>query len=222
MVRLCQCIRIGSDLLIKCTQVSSCCASCMYIGTVFWTNFCIHRAAGYQLLRTIGLFIRCIRISNLASADSCAPGIFVGCLGFSKSLLCSILINKRIAVGINFNGAIVILPIYRIGSQICTDIAGIFFSILLQLFHDDDIVVILAVGDFDKAVVVSRGIRSFLLYFRRLCIIISCSINLILFRIAFFIGQGFPFIGITGFITSIMTKSYCSRLISCSLISQSR
>ena len=98
-------------------------------------------------------------------------------------------------------------------SQVVSNIAGIFFSILLQLFHDDNVVVILTVSNFDKAVVVSVCIRRRSYRSGNLRIIVGCMICICLA-----IGPLFPCDSITRYISSIMAKRNRAFLISCGLI----
>lgn len=87
----------------------------------------------------------------------------------------------------------------------------------LQLFHDDDIVVINTIGNFDKTVVVSIFICRRSYRFRSFGIIISRSISIDLT-----FGQFVPFDGIAGDIACIMAESNGIRFIRRSLIADGR
>ena len=195
MVLVAQLSRIGCNLLIQSREVRSCGIFRLDIGTICCrTNFCIHRAAGYQLLRTIGLFIRYIRISNLAGADSYTPSIFT-------SLLCGLSLCFY-SITLVFNGVVTLIKLH-----VTVLISLIDFDILahigriLQLLHDNSIVIFNTISRFDETVV-SSGLVFIFCYSRCLGIIIARSISIDLT-----VRQMFPFDGITGHIPSIMTKS---------------
>ena len=116
--------------------------------------------------------------------------------------------------------------------------AGIDFQIILsfvQLFHDDDVVGILAIGDFNETVVSSFIIR-FFCNCRGLAVIIPCTIRI--FQSIVFSFSDFLIVSIIIFsilfrrflwpscrriicISSIMTKRNRACFISCSLIANS-
>ena len=111
---------------------------------------------------------------------------------------------------------------FRVISIFCRDIINfdapasinlqIIFSII-QLFHDDNVVVINTVGNFDKAVVVSIFICRRSYRIGNLRIIVGCMICICLA-----IGPLFPCDSITRYISSIMAKRNRAFFISCGLI----
>ena len=92
----------------------------------------------------------------------------------------------------------------------------IIFSII-QLFHDDNVVVILTVGNFDKAVVSSRRVLILGYRFWGLRIVVGRAIGIDLIR-----RQLFPLDGIAGDIACIMAESNGICFIRRSLIADGR
>ena len=134
----------------------------------------VHLAAGYQLLRAICFRIIRIRfrgISNLACTDCFAPRILAGLLCCFSLCLYSITITRV------FNGIVVFIKFYVsiFIRLIDFDFAAHIRSIL-QLFHDNSIMVFNAVSCFDKAVVVGRLIRLFFRSNRSLSVIVPRTI----------------------------------------------
>ena len=115
---------------------------------------------------------------------------------------------------------------FRVISIFCRDIINvdaptginlqIIFSIV-QLFHDDDIMVIHTIGDFDETVVGSLRIRVLGYGFRSLRIVVGRVIGIDLT-----IRQLFPLDGIAGDIAYIMAESNGIRFIRRSLIADGR
>ena len=200
MVLIAQLSRIGCNLLIQSREVRSCGIFRLDIGTICCrTNFCIHRAAGYQLLRAICFRIIRIRfrgISNLACTDCFTPRILAGLLCCFSPCFYIITITRV------FNGVVTLIKLH-----VTVLISLIDFDILahigriLQLLHDNSIVIFNTISCFDETVV-SSGLVFIFCYSRCLGIIIARSISIDLT-----VRQLFPFDGITGHIPSIMTKS---------------
>ena len=202
-------ICIGFDLCIKSTQVLS--GGVVYFNVILragWLIIVIERTACYQLVGSRSIRRRGVcTCSERTCTKSLAPVVFATVLG----RCCSILVLDRLFVLIKLYIAICIR---LIDFDVVTNVGCIFFSVLLQLFHDDNVVVINTVGYFDEAVIIRRCIGIFLLYrFRRLCIVICCTIVGICLISIFIFWQLFPFISITGFITCIMAKRNRSRFI---------
>ena len=101
--------------------------------------------------------------------------------------------------------------------QIGTNIQRIRLGVIFQLFHDDDVVIIFAVGDFDETVVGSLRIRVLGYGFRSLRIVVSRAIGIYLAVHALL-----PLDSIAGDITCIMTKCNCACFISRGLIANGR
>ena len=197
MVRLCQCICIGFDLCIKGTQILAGRISIFNIVLrASWFIIVEKRFARYQLVGS-----RCIRslvgctCSERTCTKSQAPDVFAVFLSLFFGCLSGLLVKNIFTAGS-------ILRINRIYCNVVPNIAGIFCCILLQLFHNDDIMVILAISDFDEAVVGSLRIRVLGYGFRNLRIVIGRAIS-----IGLTLRQLFPIDGIAGGITCIMTKS---------------
>ena len=169
MVLIAQLSRIGCNLLIQSREVRSCGIFRLDIGTICCrTNFCIHRAAGYQLLRAICFRIIRIRfrgISNLACTDCFTPRILAGLLCCFSPCFYSITITRV------FNGVVVFIKLYvSIFIRLIDFDLTAHIRSILQLFHDNSIMVFNAVSCFNKAVVVGgripavlRGFISFIM-----------------------------------------------------------
>ena len=209
MVLIIQLGCIFCNLGIQSTQVLACRLVQLNISAISIRFIVVvQRLAGDQLIR-VGSCSR--RRHILCLCSKCfAPGVFTIILSFR----CSRFIYTRILIITKLNIAVFIR---LIDFDVISDIAGIFFSILLQLFHDDHIVIFNTVGNFDKAVVGSGIIGCSSYRFRSLGIIVGRSI-----RIGLTDGQLFPFDGITGHIPSIMTKSNGVCFIGRGLIADSR
>ena len=114
----------------------------------------VHLAAGYQLLRAICFRIIRVRfrgISNLACTDCFAPRILAGLLCCFSLCFYSITITRV------FNGVVVFIKLY-----VSFFIRLIDFDLtahtrsILQLFHDNSIMIFNAVCRFDEAIIFSR------------------------------------------------------------------
>ena len=167
------------------------------------------------------------RICNLTGTDSRAPSVFIGCTSCFLGIFSSFLVNDLLAF--------FILLINRGYRDVAADIGCIFISILLQLFHDDNVVVILTISNFDEAVVGSRVVFIFrncrfltviierkVSIFQRF-ILIFCDFlifGIIVFPIFFscFLRPG----GGVVYIALVMAEGNCTFLIGRSLIADSR
>ena len=161
MVRLCQCICISFDLCIKSTQVLS--GGVVYINVILgtgWLVIVIERLACYQLVGS-----RCIRslvgctCSERTCTKSLAPGVFAG---FPR---CFSLCFYSITITRVFNGIVVFIKLY-----VSIFIRLIDFDLtahtrsILQLFHDNSIMVFNPICCFDEAIVIRRCIGGFLFH----------------------------------------------------------
>ena len=170
MVRFVQLICIGFDLCIEGTQVLA--GGVVYINVILragWLIIVIERTACYQLVGS-----RCIRslvgctCSERTGTKSLTPSVFAVFL----LCLCSIAsVFDRFVVLIKLHVAILIC---LINFDIVTHTRS-----FLQLFHDDDIVIINTIGNFDKAVVGSGIIGCSFYRFRSLGIIVGCTISIL-------------------------------------------
>ena len=144
-------ICIGFDLCIKGTKVLACRVVCRNILQVRARRriIVVERLARYQLVG-----IRCIRslvgctCSERICTKSRAPGVFIGILSRCRSIF----VLDRIFVIIKLRVA---TCIRLIDFDVVANIRRIRLRVVFQLFHNDDIVVIDTVGDFDEAVVSS-------------------------------------------------------------------
>ena len=100
--------------------------------------------------------------------------------------------------------------------QISTNIRRIRLRVVLQLFHDNDVVVILAISDFDQAVVVGICISSSRYRFRSLGIVIGRKIC-----IGLAVGPLLPVYCISGYIVFVMAEGNRTGFIGSSLIADS-
>ena len=146
--RIVQGIRIGFHLCIKGTQILAGGAVCRdIIQGASWLIIVIERLACYQLVGS-----RCIRslvgctCSERTCTKSQAPGVFIILLLF----FCCI--SFRDGFSIVTNG---------IGLQVAAYIGGVRLSIRFQLFHDNGIMSIFTIVDFNEAVVGSCLMRIF-------------------------------------------------------------
>ena len=139
---------IGFDLCIEGTQVLA--GGVVYINVIqgaSWLIIVIERLACYQLVGS-----RCIRslvgctCSERTCTKSQAPGVFIILLLF----FCCI--SFRDGFSIVTNG---------IGLQVAAYIGGVRLSIRFQLFHDNGIMSIFTIVDFNEAVVGSCLMRIF-------------------------------------------------------------
>ena len=173
MVLIIQCVSIGFDLCIKGTQVLA--GSVVYINVICragWIIVVVQCLACYQLVRSrsiCGSSGRAFR--EFFCAKSLAPGVFAVVLSFCRGAF----IFDRLFVVIKLHVAVFI---GLIDLDVVTDIGCIFFSILLQLFHDNHVVVINTVCDFDEAIIVSRIIFLFFNSCYWLAIVIPCAISI--------------------------------------------
>ena len=151
MVRLCQCICIGFDLCIKGTQILS--GGVVYFNVILrvgWLIIVIERLACYQLVGNRSIRRRGVcTCSERTCTKSLAPVVFISLLLFRCCF------GFRDGFSIVTNG---------IGLQVAAYIGGVRLSIRFQLFHDDDIVIINTIGNFDKTVV---GSCHMLIFFNR-------------------------------------------------------
>ena len=143
-------ICIGFDLYIESTQVLACrVVGLNIILCASWLIIIIERLARYQLVG-----IRCIRslvgctCSERICTKSRAPGVFIGFLSRCRSIL----VFDRLFV---ITKLYVAIFIRLIDFDVIANIRRIRLRVVFQLFHNDDIVVIDTVGDFDEAVVSS-------------------------------------------------------------------
>ena len=166
MVRFVQLICIGFDLCIEGTQVLA--GGVVYINVILrasWLIIVIERRACYQLVGNRSIRRRGVcTCSERTCTKSLAPGVFAAVLGRCCSIAC---VFDRFVVLIKLHVAILIC---LINFDIITHIRSI-----LQLFHDDDIVIFNTIGDFDQAIIGSRIVFGFF-YCRRLGIIIESAI----------------------------------------------
>ena len=194
MVLIIQLGCIFCNLGIQSTQVLACRLVQLNISAISIRFIVVvQRLAGDQLIR-VGSCSR--RRHILCLCSKCfAPGVFTIILSFR----CSRFIYTRLLIITKLNIAVFIR---LIDFDVISDIAGIFFSILLQLFHDDDIVIFNTIGDFDQAIIgriLISGRASD--RFRCFRIIVVRAISIVLT-----IRQFFPFNSITGYIAGIMAK----------------
>ena len=157
MVLIAQLSRIGCNLLIQSREVRSCGIFRLDIGTICCrTNFCIHLAAGDKLSRSVVLRVRCFRICHMAGTDCFAPRILAGLLCCFSLCFYSITITRV------FNGVVVFIKLYvSIFIRLIDFDLTAHIRSILQLFHDNSIMVFNAVSCFDKAVIVSGRITAF-------------------------------------------------------------
>ena len=143
MVRLCQCICIGFHLGIQSTQILTCRLVLIDISTI-GSRFIIvvQRLAGDKL---VGVFSS-ISSRKRTGTKSLAPGVFIMLLLF----FCCI--SFRDGFSIVTNG---------IGLQVTAYIGGVRLSIRFHLFHDNGIMSIFTIVDFNEAVVGSCLMRIF-------------------------------------------------------------
>ena len=119
------------------------------------------------------------RSIDITRAERCAPSFFIF---------------------FDFVGRSSVLAIRTL--QVGTNIRCIRLRVVLQLFHDDDVVGILAIGDFNETVVSSLRIRILGYYgFRGLRIVVGRAIG-----IGLAVRTLFPFDGIAGDIAYVMAK----------------
>ena len=209
MVLIIQLGCIFCNLGIQSTQVLACRLVQLNISAISIRFIVVvQRLAGDQLIR-VGSCSR--RRHILCLCSKCfAPGVFTIILSFR----CSRFIYTRLLIITKLNIAVFIR---LIDFDVISDIAGIFFSILLQLFHDDHIVIFNTVSDFDEAVVGSLRIRVLGYGFRGLRIVVGRAIG-----IGLAVRTLFPVDGIAGDITCIMTKSNGVCFIGRGLVADSR
>ena len=141
-------VSIGFDLCIESTQVLASRIVCInIIRRTGWLIIVVQRLARYQLVgsRSICGFFRCA-FRECICTKSRAPGVFIGfllvfcCIGFCNGF------------AIFTNG---------IGLQVTAYIGGVRLSIRFQLFHDNGIMSIFTIVDFNEAVVGSCLMRIF-------------------------------------------------------------
>ena len=139
-----QCTRISCNLCIEGAQILACrVVGLNIIRCSSWLIIVIERLARYQLVGS-----RCIRslvgctCSERTCTKSLAPGVFAAVLGRCCSIACV------------FDRFVVLICL--INFDIVTHTRS-----FLQLFHDDDIVIINTIGNFDKTVVGSCLMRIF-------------------------------------------------------------
>ena len=167
------------------------------------TRFIKDRATGNELLGTILFCTRCFRIRYLTSTKSCAPGIFVGSFSFIR--------------GFGFLDGFAIVT-NGIGLQIGTDIRCVGLGIGSQLFHDDRIMSLFSLSDFDETIVPFRGIRIFCNGWS-LGIVIRCAISILYnISVGIFVCTLLPGHGVPGYIALVMTEGNRTILICSSLI----
>ena len=149
MVLIIQLGCIFCNLGIQSTQVLACRLVQLNISAISIRFIVVvQRLAGDQLIR-VGSCSRRRHILCLCSKCS-APGVFAAVLGRFCSIAC---VFDRFVVLIKLHVAILIC---LINFDIVTHIRSI-----LQLFHDDDIVIFHTISDFDETIVVSPIIGLF-------------------------------------------------------------
>ena len=152
-------ICIGFDLGIKGTQILA--GGILYINVILrasWLIVVVQRLARYQLVggRCIRSLVGCA-CSERTCTKSLAPVVFAAVLG----RCCSIRFLDRLFVLIKLY---ITICICLIDLDVVTNVGCIFFCILLQLFHDNDVVIINTIGDFDEAIIIRRCIGCFLFH----------------------------------------------------------
>ena len=159
MVRLVQRICIGFDLGIKSTKVLA--SGVVYFNVIRRTGrliVVVQRLARYQLVGNRSIRRRGVcTCSERTCTKSLTPGVFATVLG----RCCSIRFLDRLFVLIKLY---ITICICLIDLDVVTNVGCIFFCILLQLFHDNDVVIINTIGDFDEAIIIRRCIGCFLFH----------------------------------------------------------